>query len=132
MVLHRKIFHLTLKKLYCRLFVLSECFNTWQAVESSKSVWGKISMVDAEKRLLGHALEDPDTQHFVIFLCHFLHAEASPECYIEDTWMQVGGTNCFSFSFPFLSLSPSPSPKIIPLIFAFSLCEIRSLMLTDL
>ena len=38
MVLHRKIFHLTLKKLYCRLFVLSECFNTWQAVESSKSV----------------------------------------------------------------------------------------------
>ena len=75
MVLHRKIFHLTLKKLYCRLFVLSECFNTWQAVESSKSVWGKISMVDAEKRLLGHALEDPDTQHFVIFLCHFLHAE---------------------------------------------------------
>ena len=33
-------------------------------MESSKSVWGKISMVDADKRLLGHALEDPDTQQF--------------------------------------------------------------------
>ena len=32
-------------------------------------------MVDAEKRLLGHALEDPDNQHFVRCLCHFLHAE---------------------------------------------------------
>ena len=32
-------------------------------------------MVDVEKRLLGHALEDPDNQHFVIFLFHFLHAE---------------------------------------------------------
>ncbi|GKC36120.1 MLO-like protein 12, partial [Tanacetum coccineum] len=28
--------------------------------------WGKISMVDAEKRLLANALEDPDNQHFVL------------------------------------------------------------------
>ena len=32
-------------------------------------------MVDVEKRLLGHALEDPDNQHFVIFLCHLLHGK---------------------------------------------------------
>ena len=32
-------------------------------------------MVDAKKRLLGHALEDLDNQHFVRFLCHFLHVE---------------------------------------------------------
>ncbi|KAJ8448755.1 hypothetical protein Cgig2_011376 [Carnegiea gigantea] len=29
-------------------------------------VWGKISMVDAERRLLAHALRDPDNQHFVL------------------------------------------------------------------
>ncbi|PWA61432.1 glycosyl transferase, family 14 [Artemisia annua] len=28
--------------------------------------WGKISMVDAEKRLLANALKDPDNQHFVL------------------------------------------------------------------
>lgn len=29
-------------------------------------VWGKISMVEAEKRLLANALQDPDNQHFVL------------------------------------------------------------------
>lgn len=29
-------------------------------------VWGKISMVDAEKRLLANALQDNDNQHFVL------------------------------------------------------------------
>lgn len=29
-------------------------------------VWGKISMVDAERRLLANALQDPDNQHFVL------------------------------------------------------------------
>ncbi|XP_022730699.1 uncharacterized protein LOC111285482 isoform X2 [Durio zibethinus] len=29
-------------------------------------VWGKISMVDAERRLLAHSLLDPDNQHFVL------------------------------------------------------------------
>jgi len=28
--------------------------------------WGKISMVDAERRLLAHAVKDPDNQHFVL------------------------------------------------------------------
>lgn len=28
--------------------------------------WGQISMVDAERRLLAHALIDPDNQHFVL------------------------------------------------------------------
>ena len=28
--------------------------------------WGQISMIDAEKRLLVNALQDPDNQHFVL------------------------------------------------------------------
>ncbi|XP_059637545.1 glycosyltransferase BC10-like [Cornus florida] len=35
-------------------------------VRSDKVAWGKISMVDAERRLLANALEDPDNQHFVL------------------------------------------------------------------
>ncbi|XP_039154933.1 glycosyltransferase BC10-like [Eucalyptus grandis] len=33
---------------------------------SDQVVWGKISMVDADRRLLANALEDPDNQHFVL------------------------------------------------------------------
>lgn len=29
-------------------------------------VWGGISMIDAERRLLANALKDPDNQHFVL------------------------------------------------------------------
>jgi len=43
---------------------------------SCQVIWGTISMVDAEKRLLAHALQDPENQHFVllserliIFIC---------------------------------------------------------------
>ncbi|XP_051114302.1 glycosyltransferase BC10-like [Andrographis paniculata] len=35
-------------------------------IRSQKVVWGRISMVDAEKRLLANALLDPDNQHFVL------------------------------------------------------------------
>lgn len=35
-------------------------------IHSEKVVWGKISMVDAEKRLLANALLDTDNQHFVL------------------------------------------------------------------
>ncbi|CAL9160604.1 unnamed protein product [Musa hybrid cultivar] len=35
-------------------------------IQSSKVVWGKISMVDAEKRLLANAIQDPENQHFVL------------------------------------------------------------------
>ncbi|GAB2250848.1 hypothetical protein Droror1_Dr00017098 [Drosera rotundifolia] len=35
-------------------------------IRSDKVVWGKISMVDAERRLLANALRDPDNQHFVL------------------------------------------------------------------
>ena len=33
---------------------------------SLQVAWGKISMLDAEKRLLAHALQDPDNQQFVL------------------------------------------------------------------
>lgn len=35
-------------------------------VRSDKVVWGQMSMVDAEKRLLANALMDPDNQRFVL------------------------------------------------------------------
>lgn len=35
-------------------------------IRSDKVGWGQISMVDAEKRLLAHALKDPDNEHFVL------------------------------------------------------------------
>ncbi|KAL2533429.1 Core-2/I-branching beta-1 [Abeliophyllum distichum] len=35
-------------------------------IRSDKVVWGKISMVDAERRLLTNALKDPANQHFVL------------------------------------------------------------------
>ncbi|KZV49009.1 hypothetical protein F511_09605 [Dorcoceras hygrometricum] len=35
-------------------------------IRSDKEIWGKISMVDAERRLLANALKDPDNQHFVL------------------------------------------------------------------
>ncbi|XP_075512916.1 glycosyltransferase BC10-like isoform X1 [Primulina tabacum] len=35
-------------------------------IRSDKVVWGKISMVDAERRLLANALKDPDNQRFVL------------------------------------------------------------------
>ena len=34
-------------------------------------VWGKISMIDAEKRLLANALEDTDNQFFVLLSDRF-------------------------------------------------------------
>ncbi|XVE71876.1 hypothetical protein DITRI_Ditri10aG0186900 [Diplodiscus trichospermus] len=41
-------------------------------IRSNEVVWGKISMVDAERRLLAHALKDPDNQHFVLLSESFL------------------------------------------------------------
>ncbi|KAK7818122.1 hypothetical protein CFP56_041810, partial [Quercus suber] len=35
-------------------------------IRSDQVIWGKISMVDAERRLLAYALQDPDNQHFVL------------------------------------------------------------------
>ncbi|CAJ1941791.1 unnamed protein product [Sphenostylis stenocarpa] len=35
-------------------------------VRSDQVIWGKISMVDAERRLLANALQDPDNQQFVL------------------------------------------------------------------
>ncbi|XP_027329875.1 glycosyltransferase BC10-like [Abrus precatorius] len=37
-----------------------------QDIRSDQVVWGKISMVDAERRLLANALQDPDNQQFVL------------------------------------------------------------------
>ncbi|KAK8513460.1 hypothetical protein V6N12_052648 [Hibiscus sabdariffa] len=41
-------------------------------IRSERVAWGKISMVDAEKRLLSHALLDPDNQQFVLLSDSFV------------------------------------------------------------
>ncbi|CAL1415123.1 unnamed protein product [Linum trigynum] len=35
-------------------------------IRSEQVIWGKISMIDAERRLLANAMQDPDNQHFVL------------------------------------------------------------------
>ncbi|KAF5749384.1 hypothetical protein HS088_TW04G01353 [Tripterygium wilfordii] len=35
-------------------------------IRSEQVIWGKITMIDAERRLLANALKDPDNQHFVL------------------------------------------------------------------
>ncbi|KAG1364156.1 putative glycosyltransferase BC10 [Cocos nucifera] len=50
--------------------ISSSCLEFYHKVElkstCSNVVWGKISMVDAEKRLLANALQDTENQHFVL------------------------------------------------------------------
>ncbi|KAG6384824.1 hypothetical protein SASPL_153643 [Salvia splendens] len=48
------------------LYILAVTLSTGKFVAARCVVWGKISMVDAERRLLGHALKDPGNQHFVL------------------------------------------------------------------
>ncbi|KAK9097526.1 hypothetical protein Sjap_023023 [Stephania japonica] len=56
-------------------------------IRSDKVVWGKISMVDAERRLLANALVDPDNQHFVLLSdsCVPLHDFDYVYNYLMDT-----------------------------------------------
>lgn len=66
-------------------------------------IWGKISMVDAEKRLLGHALEDPNNQHFVLLSDRWLGYQISlplPTCRIALD-AESTSFNFFHFSFLF-------------------------------
>lgn len=43
--------------------IVMDCLTNAQPFQV---VWGKISMVDAERRLLAYALKDPGNQHFVL------------------------------------------------------------------
>ncbi|KAI3981199.1 hypothetical protein MKX01_016334 [Papaver californicum] len=56
-------------------------------IHSEKVVWGGISMVDAERRLLGLAFQDPDNQHFVLLSdsCIPLHNFDYVYNYLIDT-----------------------------------------------
>ncbi|KAM7268318.1 hypothetical protein ACFE04_010484 [Oxalis oulophora] len=64
-------------------------------IRSDQVVWGKISMVDAERRLLANALQDPDNQHFVLLSdsCVPLH----PFDYIYNYLMftNISYVDCF-------------------------------------
>ncbi|KAI3955516.1 hypothetical protein MKW98_028461 [Papaver atlanticum] len=56
-------------------------------IHSEKVVWGTNSMVDAERRLLGLAFQDPDNQHFVLLSdsCIPLHNFDYVYNYLMDT-----------------------------------------------
>ncbi|KAF8400205.1 hypothetical protein HHK36_013501 [Tetracentron sinense] len=64
-------------------------------IRSEKVNWGKISMVDAERRLLANALEDPDNQHFVLLSdsCVPLHSFDYVYNYLMDT--NISFIDCF-------------------------------------
>ena len=72
-------------------------------------IWGKISMVDAEKRLLGHALEDPNNQHFVLLSDRWLGYQISlplPTCRIALDAESTSFNFFHFFIFIFLQLCP--------------------------
>ncbi|XP_068642285.1 glycosyltransferase BC10-like [Aristolochia californica] len=64
-------------------------------IHSEKVVWGKISMVDAEKRLLASALQDIDNQHFILLSdsCIPLHNFDYVYNYLMDT--NISFVDCF-------------------------------------
>ncbi|KAG8095092.1 hypothetical protein GUJ93_ZPchr0012g19647 [Zizania palustris] len=64
-------------------------------IHSDAVVWGKISMVDAEKRLLANALEDVDNQNFVLLSdsCVPLHTFDYVYNYLMGT--NVSFIDCF-------------------------------------
>ncbi|MQL95588.1 hypothetical protein Taro_028263 [Colocasia esculenta] len=64
-------------------------------IRSKKVIWGKISMVDAEKRLLANALQDADNQHFVLLSdsCVPLHNFDFVYSYLMET--NVSFIDCF-------------------------------------
>lgn len=64
-------------------------------IRSAKVVWGKISMVDAEKRLLANALQDTSNQHFVLLSdsCVPLHNFDYVYSYLTET--NLSYVDCF-------------------------------------
>jgi hypothetical protein len=64
-------------------------------IRSEKVIWGTISMVDAEKRLLAHAVQDPENQHFVLLSesCVPLHNFDYIYSYLMET--NVSFVDCF-------------------------------------
>ncbi|KAK4786325.1 hypothetical protein SAY86_003014 [Trapa natans] len=65
-------------------------------IRSEQVIWGKISMVDAEKRLLANALHDPNNQHFVLLSdsCVPLHTFDYVYDYLMHT--NISFVDCFT------------------------------------
>lgn len=68
---HRVLYATCLLGYWILVFMLFACaIASWTSVWTKylyvQVVWGKISMVEAEKRLLANALQDPDNQQFVL------------------------------------------------------------------
>ncbi|GFQ05488.1 hypothetical protein PHJA_002692900 [Phtheirospermum japonicum] len=64
-------------------------------IRSDEVVWGRISMVDAERRLLGNALKDPDNQHFVLLSDSCIPLRGFDYVYNYLMYTNVSFVDCF-------------------------------------
>uniref|UniRef100_A0A5B6Z314 Core-2/I-branching beta-1,6-N-acetylglucosaminyltransferase family protein n=1 Tax=Davidia involucrata TaxID=16924 RepID=A0A5B6Z314_DAVIN len=64
-------------------------------IRSNKVVWGKISMIDAERRLLANALKDPDNQHFVLLSDSCIPLHSFDFIYSYLMYANVSFIDCF-------------------------------------
>ncbi|KAE8710511.1 Core-2/I-branching beta-1,6-N-acetylglucosaminyltransferase family protein isoform 3 [Hibiscus syriacus] len=64
-------------------------------IRSEPVVWGKISMVDAERRLSAHALSDPDNQQFVLLSESCIPLQNFDYVYNYLTLTNVSFIDCF-------------------------------------
>lgn len=64
-------------------------------IHNDKVPWGKMSMIDAERRLLAHALKDSDNQHFVLLSdgCVPLHGFDYVHSFLINT--NISFIDCF-------------------------------------
>ncbi|GKV00355.1 hypothetical protein SLEP1_g13051 [Rubroshorea leprosula] len=64
-------------------------------IRSDEIVWGKISMIDAERRLLANALKDPDNQHFVLLSDSCVPLHTFEYVYNSLMYANISFIDCF-------------------------------------
>ncbi|KAL6560136.1 hypothetical protein OROHE_006374 [Orobanche hederae] len=64
-------------------------------IRSDEVTWGRISMIDAERRLLGNALEDPDNQNFVLLSDSCIPLRDFDYVYNYHMYTNVSYVDCF-------------------------------------
>ncbi|KAJ8751072.1 hypothetical protein K2173_016253 [Erythroxylum novogranatense] len=65
-------------------------------IRSDQVIWGKISMVDAERRLLASALQDPENQHFVLLSDSCVPLHKFDYVYNYLMYTNVSYVDCFN------------------------------------
>ncbi|KAM7260677.1 hypothetical protein ACFE04_011350 [Oxalis oulophora] len=64
-------------------------------IRSDQVVWGKISMIDAERRLLANALQDPGNQHFVLLSDSCVPLHTFDYIYNYLVYSNISYVDCF-------------------------------------